>query len=395
MSSLRSAVDDLLLADTDDYTIEELGEQLQELSRISDSLESVKLRFLHAFEQRGGHEIDGYVSVTSWLKDRCGFAGSAARARVRVSRALPHMPLTSAALADGDVSYTAVRLLADARDAHPDVFGEHEETLLEAARTLRIRGLRKAIAYWRQALDWDAAIADANHLYEMRRLHLSRSFGGTGRLDGVLDPEGTELVSTALGAVLDGEVRSGSEDARTPAQQRADALVEICRQWLDDGSAKVSGGERPHLSVLVDLEVLEGRAGGTAETESGRVLHPETLRRLACDAGLCRVVTQGGSEPLDVGRRTRTIPPALRRAVVARDRGCAFPGCDRPPSWCDCHHVVHWADGGPTSLGNLVLLCRRHHRLVHEGRFTIVKSEGGLHFAGPGGAILRQGRSPP
>lgn len=395
MSSLKSAVDDLLLVDPDEYTVEALGEQLEELSRISNSLESVGLRFLHAFEQRGGHEVAGYVSVASWLKDRCGIAGSSAAERVRVSRALPHMPPTRAAFADGAVSYTAVRLLADAREAHPDIFEEHEEALLDAARTLRIRGLRKAIAYWRQALDWDAALTDANHLYEMRRLHLSRTFGGTGRLDGVLDPDGTEVVAAALGSIIDGEFRSGSDDTRSPAQRRADALVEICRRWLDGGSAHVSGGVRPHLSVLVDLEVLETRSGGTAETGSGRVPHPETIRRLACDAGVCRIVMQGGSAPLDVGRRTRTVPPALRRAVVARDRGCAFPGCDRPPSWCDCHHVHHWAEGGPTSLDNLVLLCRHHHRLVHEAGFRISTDQGEPVFRCPDGTAIVRGRAPP
>jgi hypothetical protein len=129
---------------------------------------------------------------------------------------------------------------------------------------------------------------------------------------------------------------------------------------------------QPRVTVGVDLEALERRAGPTLVrrvradgAELGR-LSAETLRRIACDAGVTRVVTDGESAPLDVGRTTRVVPPALWRALVVRDGGCVDPGCDRPPGWCDAHHRVHWVDGGATSLDNLELRCRRHHRAVHE-----------------------------
>jgi 5-methylcytosine-specific restriction endonuclease McrA len=108
-----------------------------------------------------------------------------------------------------------------------------------------------------------------------------------------------------------------------------------------------------------------------AETVRGAILGPETARRLACDASVTRVVLSPESQPLDVGRRTRLIPPAIRTALVVRDRGCTYPGCDRGPQWTDAHHVRHWADGGSTSLDNLVLLCRQHHRAVHEGHAAV------------------------
>ncbi len=142
-----------------------------------------------------------------------------------------------------------------------------------------------------------------------------------------------------------------------------------------------TGGERPHVSVVLDLPSLEGRAGRRCEYEDGGVIHPETARRIACDAGIVRIIMDGESQVLDVGRRTRTISPALRRALVARDGGCGWSGCERPARWCDGHHIIHWADGGLTALDNLVLLCRRHHRMVHEGKADLVRDGPKTKFA--------------
>ena len=121
---------------------------------------------------------------------------------------------------------------------------------------------------------------------------------------------------------------------------------------------------------------------------------PEVLERLACDASIRRVVIKGRSEPLDVGRKTPVVSPAMRRAVIVRDRDCRFPGCDRPPPWCDCHHVRHWIRHGPNAVRNLVLLCRRHHRFVHEGRFGVEMIQGQPVFLRPDGTVLED-RSPP
>jgi Domain of unknown function (DUF222)/HNH endonuclease len=214
------------------------------------------------------------------------------------------------------------------------------------------------------------------------------------RVDGDLDPETGESLMTALRAVLDTEARSGGTDERTPAQRRADALGEICRQWLDRGGRGTVAGERPHLTVTVAAEALRGEIG-VSELDHAGPVHPETARRLACDASVMRVVMAGRSEPLDVGRRTPVVPPAVRRAVIVRDRGCRFPGCDRPQAWCDAHHVVHWADGGETALQNLVLLCRPHHRLVHDGGFGLAMEDGRSVFRRPNGSVIDEGRAPP
>ena len=216
---------------------------------------------------------------------------------------------------------------------------------------------------------------------------------GVVRLDGRLDTQTGECVMTALAAVLDADARTGTADDRVPSQRRADALGEICRQWLDLGGRPRIGGERPHITVTVDLDTLKGRLG-TAELDHLGPVGGSVARQLACDATISRVVLGSRSEPLDVGRRTSVISTAMRRAVVIRDRRCRFPGCDRPHPWCDAHHVVHWADGGVTAVSNLILLCRRHHRLVHDS-FGVRLIDGRPVFTRRDGSVLTEDRGPP
>jgi 5-methylcytosine-specific restriction protein A len=145
----------------------------------------------------------------------------------------------------------------------------------------------------------------------------------------------------------------------------------------------------------MDVDTLRDGRGETSEMDHVGPVDSELGRRLACDAWIRRVVMAGPSEPVDIGRRTPVVPPAMRRAVIVRDRECRFPGCDRPHTWCDSHHVVHWADGGPTALANLVLLCRRHHRLVHQpGGFRLELKDGRPMFRRPDGSVLED-RAPP
>jgi len=305
------------------------------------------------------------------------------------------MPAVGRACAEGELSDDAVTALVQARQVHPAEFERDEETLVEAATSLSARELRRVLAYWRQALDGPKPLEDAEHAFALRRLHVSPTLGGMMRVDGDLDPETGQTVITALRAVMDAQARAGANhDLRTPAQRRADALGEICRRSLDRADRPNVAGERPHVTVLVDLATLDGRIGGTCEMEDTGPIPPEAARRLACDASVSRVITRGRSEPLDVGRRTSVVPSALRRAVVVRDRRCRFPGCERPHPWCDAHHAVHWSDGGPTALSNLVLLCRAHHRLVHEGGFGVEMNGPGPIVRRPDGTTLED-RAPP
>lgn len=210
-----------------------------------------------------------------------------------------------------------------------------------------------------------------------------RSFAGTGLgPDAVtgLGTDGGRDEGTSLG--LDGGHDAGRDagiggDTRSPAQRRADALVEVCRLALRTGELPVSGGEPPLLTVTVAYDPLT-RALGVGRLDSGDRVSPATVRRLACDAQVMPVVLDGESQVLDAGRSRRLATGPMRRALVVRDRGCSFPACDRPPRWCDGHHVRPWSVGGRTCLDNLVLLCRHHHRLIHDGDWTVRIGTDGL-----------------
>ena len=191
------------------------------------------------------------------------------------------------------------------------------------------------------------------------------------RLDGLLDAEGGAIITTALNALIGPPAR---DDSRTAGQRRADALVELARPKA--GGSTDGAGPRPHLVIRASLETLAGTPGaGAGALDWGGTVPGETVRRLACDAALTRITGKGELD-LEISRTTRTIPPATRRALAARDQGCVAPGCGRPPQWTDAHHLKHWVEGGETTMTNLVLLCRRHHRMVHEEGWALRHATG-------------------
>jgi hypothetical protein len=401
MSELRSAIEALrseTLADLPDARIEE---DFAELQRAADLIDAERPRHLAEIERRGLHTRDGHLSAASWLATRFKVAWGAARAQVRTARALEEMPHARRALDEGDLSMSAVRVLVSAREADPEAFGHSEKQLVEAACIHSMHDLRRVVAYWRQAVEQQAAIDGDEKLREQRRLHASVTFLGMVRVDGTLDPETGETFLTALQSVLDAESRSGPQgDDSTPAQRRADALGELCRQWLDSADRPRVAGERPHVNLTVDVDAVAGDMHPVHEADPARgplrefdhvgPVSPAVARRVLCDAAIRRIVMVGRSEPLDVGRQTPVVSPAMRRAVIARDRHCRFPGCDRPHTWCDAHHIVHWADGGPTAVPNLILLWRRHHRMMHaRDGFLLELVQGRPVFSRRDGSVLR------
>jgi hypothetical protein len=344
-------------------------------------------------ERRGLHARDAQLSAATWLAARHGLAQGAAEARVRVARALEEMPRVAEALSRGEISGAAVDALVRAREAGPEAFAGSEEVLVESARSLPHRELRASLDRWRSEVDAEAAARDEAARHARRRFTPVVGLDGMVRAEGELDPENGQFLITALRAKVDSWTRTLVEDGRTPAQRRADALGEICREWLDLAERPTLGGERPHVVVTMDLEALRARSGGRAALSDIGSVGAETARRLACDASVTRVITDARSVPLEVGRATKVVSPALRRALAVRDGGCAYPRCERPPGWCDAHHVKHWADGGETGLSNLVLLCRPHHRLIHRG-FGVAMVDGLPVFRRPDGTALED-RSPP
>jgi hypothetical protein len=394
VSELRSAIDELRSETLSDLPDARIEEDFSELHRAIEQLELERLRRLAEVDRRRLYERDGHLSTASWLAGMYRLSWGAARQHVRLARSLESMPETRRAFEAGEVSSSAVRLLVDARKAEPEAFERSESQLVDAASKHTISDLHRLMSLWRQTAERERFLDPEERLRERRSLHASVTFEGMVRVDGDLDPETGETLLTALGAVLDAEARSGEkDDQRSPAQRRADGLGEVCRQWLDRDDRQNVGGELPHLTVTVDAQALAEE--GPGELDHAGPVPSTATRRIACDASVLRVLMNARSEPLDVGRRTPVIAASMRRAVILRDRRCRFPGCDRPHPWCDAHHVVHWADGGPTAASNLLLLCRRHHRLIHRPRgFTLELVDGRPVFRRPDGSVLED-RAPP
>jgi hypothetical protein len=314
---------------------------------------------------RGGlWQFDGATSMTAWLTHHTRMPRPRAAATTARARKLAQLPHTAAAWRDGVLSSGQVDTVAANLDPQTvGLFAEHEAVMVPTLVDLPVRDVATAMTAWREC-----ATADRDPKPEPdQALHLSRTLGGRWRLDANLGPEGGELLATALRLAQSPDV--DGEAARSAATRRADALGDICRYYLDHQQTRRGGRHRPHLNLVLDIDRFRALSGAGASSVDGTSLDRTTVERLLCDAALHRVLTRGRSAVLDYGHVTRTIPAPLYNAVVVRDQHCRFPGCDRPAVWCEGHHVRPWLVGGPTQLSNLVLLCSRHHHLLHRSRW--------------------------
>ena len=338
-----------------------LGEALIQTRELKDRLEAVFVEGLGRFDRAQEYRADGALDVVAWLRSRCKVSGSEAAERVGIARQLTNLPATQKAFSTGAVAYDQVATLARAAEhVGPAAVRRAEATLLTMAERLEPGQFTGAVKNFEHQVDAAAMLAEANHAHERRYLRLSERSDGMVRLDGLLDCEGGAIVRTTLNAMM----LPCKGDRRTPEQRRADALVEACR--LKSGGSADGSGPRPHLVVRATIETLAGVANAPGgELEGGGTIPAETVQRVACDTALTRITGKGELEG-EITRATRTIAPATRRALALRDRGCVAELCNRPPQWTDGHHLKHWAHGGPTTMSNLILLCRPHHRMVHE-----------------------------
>ncbi len=351
-------------------------------------VEAALARAVDAADARGVWAYDGATSGAAWLAYRCELSRSSAATLVRTARRLRSMPGTEAALAGGELGFAKAVLLASAAgrsDKTAAVFARDEAVLVDHARRLTVDQTAVMLRHWLSQAD---PHREKRERGEGDRLHVSSTFDGTTVLDGVYASEDGAVIKAAVDAEYERlwrAERASGGPARTPAQRRAAALAEVIRRAV--------GAEpgRPTITVTISLDDLAGGTGSGHVDDTGEPVAAETARRLACDARIVPVVLDGRSEPIDVGRAARAVTPAQRRALTLRDRGCVFPGCDRPPSWCDGHHIVHWADGGPTNLANLCLLCDHHHKALHEGGWTMARApDGRLTFTRPDGTQLQR-----
>jgi hypothetical protein len=397
----RDGVDALIGESIDGVTTSELGADIIEIRLAVDRLEAECLRRLHRFHVDRGAQSDGGGTTVSWLRRSCGMTAKAAAYRVHLARTLGEMPATLDSARAGRASFTNVAMIGHLAGAvGVEQVQEYEDILLPAAEALDPGRMRRATEATRLRIDPDGVLADANHDHVQRWLDCDQTYGGVFILNGQFDAESGALLKTAIDALSHG---LSSGDYRLPSQRRADAIVEMAATQLRCGEHRDVHGQRPHLSLTVSADTLrtDTRAADAVSEDTLRVvaiaqpaelggvgpIHPEIARRIACDAVRTVVtvaptpddsswITGTPAVPLSVGRATRTIPSSIRTALVMRDQGCRFPGCDRPPAWTDGHHIIHWADGGPTELDNLVSLCRSHHRQVHEEGWRIHIADG-------------------
>ena len=354
------------------------GETVVELHRAIERLAAVATRAVTSFDAGRAWEADGARTASVWVAARCRVPVETARRRVRLGRALRHMGLVEAAWLAGDLGEAHVRLLAGARTpATAEFFARDEEMLVEQAGVLRYGHFARCLAYWGQLADPEGTDRSAEARHNARRLHLSPTFDGSWALDGLLDPISGAIVAKALGHIerelfeadwaeararLGDEVRAG-DLARTPAQRRADALVEMARRAM----AVPAGGRLPEplFSVLVGYETFAGRI---CELANRAVVAPADLARWMGDAWVERVVFDGPSRVKDVGVRRRLFAGASRRAVEVRDKECFHDYCEAPAEDCEIDHVVPWAAGGPTTEANGRAACGFHNRERHRPR---------------------------
>ena len=372
--------------------LDRLGDEIAELSAHLDAATARLLDLIREFDARGGWNT-GFRSCAAWLAWRVGLDLGAARERVRVARALETLPALAEALARGELSYAKVRALT--RVATPAT----EARLLAVGRAGTAAHVERIVRGWRR-VDRQAEAREAARQHAGRALHVYQDEDGTMVLRGRLTPEVGALLLRALDAARETlyQRRRANEAvlpaadpavaAPTRAQQQADALALLAETALHHELDPGASGERYQVVVHVDAAVLaDPNQPGQSVLEEGSHVSAETSRRLACDASRVVMRHDEDGRVVEVGARTRTIPPALRRALHHRDRSCRFPGCNI--RFGQGHHVRHWAQGGPTTLSNVALLCHRHHRAVHEEGYQIERlSDGALRFRRPDGRPL-------
>ncbi|MGE0159009.1 MAG: DUF222 domain-containing protein [Gemmatimonadales bacterium] len=409
----------------DDDALEELGDEIATLAAHIHAATHRLLVMIADFDRRRGWELSGHRSCAHWLAFRTGIDLGVAREKVRTARALEQLPETGASMARGELSFSQVRALS--RVARP----ENEGELLPLAKGCTTAQLERMVRGWKRGSTLEDEIALERERQESRTLSVFPDLDGMYVVRGRLPPEMGVLLMRAIEAASDHIYREQPVEAletdKAAAQRRADALALLAERAMaaglgsgpegDEGGGRVpiSGTRAERYQVVLHVsqdtlaaggrpaakqETLSADAGpaaccddcaGRSELDDGTRVSPETSRRLACDAGLVRMRHGQDGQILDVGRKTRTVPPALRRALEARDRGCRFPGCGL--RFTDGHHVRHWADDGETSLANMLLLCSYHHMLVHEGGWRVEWwGSGRPAFLGPRGQMLFEGR---
>ena len=342
---------------------EELAETYIRACRVADRHALFIAQLAAEFAKRDKYDDDGFVSAIDWMRFNGHVTSGTAANSVAVGEAMHRMPGSVEAMAEGEIGYAHVTVMARTAEALGERFDE--SALIKKARESSPGKFHYICTHYRHAADPKRYAEEQAEQVQQRRLKLSRWMDGTVLLSGQLDPEGGAVLLTAIEPLAR---KSGAYDDRDLEQRQGDALVELA----------AGGGSQAQIQVTSSLETLRGLPGASAaDVELSLPLSAKTVERLACDASITRIVLGSDSMVIDVGRARRTISGPARKAINARDRGCTWPGCERPASWTSGHHLVHWIRGGTNEPDNLTLLCRRHHWMVHDGEWQIVRGDDG------------------
>jgi hypothetical protein len=386
---------ELLGRDWDRLSDDELLESVRQVEAWSRQLYAVVLSVTGELDSRGLAGEQGVSSTAVLLRQLLRLSPQAARRRVEDakevrcsttlsgSRVASRLPGAAAALRAGVLSQEQLGVVRRTLRELPNdlparVRIQVEQQLVVEACRFDPSQLGKLAMRIRGHLDPDGVLRSERDAADRMELSFAHDVDGVIRVRGRLSAEGAAVLRSALSPLA----KPRPKDPRSATKRRADALVELARRVLDAGTLPVDGGVRPHIGLTVDITELR-RHTGIVDLDWGGTVSIQAARRICCDADIIPIVMRGGSQPLDVGRRQRLVTGPLRRALIARDRGCVAPGCDRPPEWCEAHHLVHWANGGATSIDNTALVCGYHHTLVHQGEWAISMIEGVPHFTPP------------
>ena len=353
------------------------AERLVEMGRGISLLQLMFAREAAEFAATDEHEEWGSVTPIDWIRIHCHMTGPQAANYVAAGEHFDELPQTTLAMAEGKLGFGHMVVMArtaDALAASSTARVFDEKRLLAKALENTVGKFHHICRHLRHAADAKGYAAAEADLVENRSLRISTDEdSGAVFLSGVLDSVGGAAVRTALEPLAR---RSGAGDDRTYDRRMADALVDLSMHRLDNGLVPQNASQRTHLQVTTSLETLLGLDGApAAELEFSLPISAKAVERLACDCSVTRILLNSESMVIDVGRAKRVISGAQRKALNARDQHCAWPGCDRPASWTSGHHLQHWIHGGASDLPNLALLCYRHHWMVHEGGWQLLRTD--------------------
>jgi hypothetical protein len=357
------ATQDVYPSSTAHLTNDERRQRLREKAYVIDMQILSFARDAAEFAATDAWEEDGSASPIDWLRFNCHLTSTVAADRIAVGESMNRLTESVQATLSGEIGFAHLKDMVRTADAVGSKFDETK--LLEKARENSPGKFHFICHRYRHAADRKGFEAEQAELVEIRKLTISTCEDGVVLVNGVLDPVGGAAFRTTIGSLAQ---KSGAHDDRDLERRQGDALVELAS----------GGGSQAQIQVTSSIETLLGLAGASAaEMEFSLPVSSTTVERLACDSSIARVLLDSESVVIDVGRSKRVVSEPARRALTARDGNCRWPGCDRPASWSAAHHVVHWIHGGTTDLDNLILLCHRHHWMVHEGNWQIVRGDYG------------------